>query len=191
MQRHKDVAGEWHNLCAKALKPNAVPDEPNIPIYQNTNGNNANAPKQPTELRSDVVVNGFWRQGTISIFDIRITDTDAPSNKTKDPGKILRTQEKEKKNRYGEACKEAHRHFTPLVYSVDGMEGTEAKAARKRLASILAVKWNRNYSQVCGFVHSRLAVALVRATSKCLRGSRKPTRRPIDWVTGAGSRLLR
>ena len=152
--------------------------------------NNGNATRQPTELHGDVAVNGFWRQGTISIFDIRITDSSAPYNKTKDPGKVLWAHEKEKKNQYGEACKEAHWHFTLLVYSVDGLEGTEAKAACRRLASILAVKWNRNYSQVCGFVHSRLAVALVRATTKCLRGTRKPTRTPIDWVTGAGSRLL-
>ena len=92
MQRHDDVAGEWHDLCAKALKPSAVTDEPDIPIYQNRNGNNANAPKKPTELREDVAVNGFWRRGTIAIFDNRITDTDALSNKNKDPGKNLWAQ---------------------------------------------------------------------------------------------------
>ena len=84
-----------------------------------------------------------------------------------------------------------NRHFTPLVYSVDGLEGREAIAARKRLASRLAAKWNRQYSEVCGFVRSRLAFILVRATSRCFRGTRNPHKRSnqLDWAAGAGMRL--
>ena len=82
-------------------------------------------------------------------------------------------------------------HFTPLVFSVDGLEGSEAQAARKRLASRLAAKWNRNYSQVCGFVRSRLSFTLVRSTSRCLRGTRNPLQRPqgLAWAEGPGLRL--
>ena len=193
LQRHDDLAGEWHQLCAEALKPCAVTDEPRIPNYQPApvagapRGNNA-----PQELRGDVAVHGFWRRGTTAIFDIRVTDTDAASYRRKDPAKVLGDQEKAKKEKYGEACREAHRHFTPLVFSVDGLEGTEAKAARKRLASRLAAKWGRNYSQVCGFVRSRLAMALARSTSRCLRGTRDTRHRinqPLDWVAHAGIRL--
>ena len=193
LQRHDDLAGEWHQLCAEALKPSAVTDEPRIPNYQPAqaagapHGNNA-----PQELRGDVAVHGFWRRGTTAIFDIRVTDTDAASYRRKDPAKVLGDQEKAKKVKYGEACREAHRHFTPLVFSVDGMEGTEAKAARKRLASCLAAKWGRNYSQVCGLVRSRLAIALARSLSRCLRGTRDTRRRinqPLDWVAHAGIRL--
>ena len=194
LQRHDDLAGEWHQLCAEALKPCAVTDEPRIPNYQPAQG--AGAPQgnnnPPQELRGDVAVHGFWRRGTTAIFDIRVTDTDAASYRRKDPAKVLGDQEKAKKLKYGEACREAHRHFTPLVFSVDGLEGTEAKAARKRLASRLAAKWGRNYSQVCGFVRSRLAMALARSTSRCLRGTRDTRHRinqPLDWVAHAGIRL--
>ena len=81
-----------------------------------------------------------------------------------------------------------------LVYSVDGLEGKEAAAMRKQLASRLSAKWGRKYSQVCGFLRSRLAIALVRATtSQCLRGTRDPTRRTtaddIVWVSYQGLRL--
>ena len=110
-----------------------------------------------------------------------------------DPLKILKRHENEKKRKYGERCTQTQRHFTPLVFSVDGLEGTEAQAARKRLASRLAAKWKRNFSSLCGFVRARLAFALVRATSRCLRGTRDPTKSlapPLEWVTGAGSRLL-
>ena len=107
--------------------------------------------------------------------------------------KVLKRAENEKKRKYGDRCAQVQRHFTPLVYSVDGLEGTEAAAARKRLASRLAAKWKRDFSSICGFVRARLAFALVRATSRCLRGTRDPTKpptSPLEWVAGAGSRLL-
>ena len=74
------------------------------------------------------------------------------------------------------------------------MEGIEAKAARKRLASKLAEKWHKEYSQVCGFLRARLSVALVRATSQCLRGTRDPLKRHYRadpaWCAGDGLGLF-
>ena len=79
-------------------------------------------------LRGDVSVHGFWKRGTPAIFDIRITDTDAPSNRTRDPYKVLAYHKKMKKEKYSELCLARCRHFTPLVFSVDGLQGTETKA---------------------------------------------------------------
>jgi hypothetical protein len=59
-----------------------------------------------------------------------------------DPGKILSKDEKEKQGKYLE------QHFTPLVFSVDGMRGAEAQAVSKPLALLLSTKWNRTYSDV-------------------------------------------
>jgi hypothetical protein len=58
------------------------------------------------------------------------------------------------------------------VFSVDDLQGTEADAATKRLASRLAAKWKRTYSEVCGFVRSRLAIRLVNDKPLPARGSR-------------------
>ena len=193
-QRHNDVAAEWHDLCANALTEGAVTDEPLIPDYPQGNPPaNARARERPRELRGDIGVYGFWRRGTTAIFDVRVTDTDAATNRGTDPVKVLRQQEKEKKDKYLNACQEAHLGFTPLVYSVDGMEGAEASAARKHLASKLAAVWNCQYSQMCSFVKARLAFALVRATSRCLRGTRDKNIRPhsVLWVAGSGQRLYR
>ena len=69
----------------------------------------------------------------------------------------------------------------------------EATAASKRLASSLAAKWKRSYSEICGFVRSRLSIALVRSSSRCLWGDRNPTQRfqaPI-WDSGTGLGLYR
>ena len=166
-----------------------VSDEPTITQYQNQDGN-TDAHRVP-ELRGDVSAHGFWTRGTTAVFDIRVTDTDSPSYRSTDPMKVLKNQEREKKLKYGEACRQSNMHFTPLVFSVDGLEGEEATAARKRLASRLAMKWRRKYPQVCGFVRSRLSFTLIRSASRCLRGTRNPHQRPesIDWAQNAGIRL--
>lgn len=126
-----------------------------------------------------------------AIFDVRITDTDVSSQRQKDPHKILLQHENEKKRRYLKPCLEARRQFTPLVFSVDGLLGGECKAAINRLASQLAAKWERPYSDMCSFVKSRFALALVRATTVCLRGSRDPTAKnpTYYWESGTGARL--
>ena len=38
-----------------------------------------------------------------------------------------------------------------------------------RIAANLAHKWEKPYSQTCGYVRARLAYAIIRATSLCLR----------------------
>ena len=99
---------------------------------------------------------------------MQVTDTDAATNRGRNPDKVLRPHEEEMKTKYLNACQEAQLRCTPLVYAVDGMEGAEASAARKHLASKLAAVWNCQYSQMCGFVKARLAFAIVQATSRCL-----------------------
>ena len=127
------------------------------------------------------------------LASIRITDTDQPTNRKIDPAKVLLRHEKEKKNKYGDLCIARRRTFTPLVFSIDGLLGKEATAASKRLASCLAAKWKRSYSEICGFVRSRLSIALVCSSSRCLRGDRNPTHRfhtPM-WDSGTGLGLYR
>jgi len=197
MLRHNDVVAEWHHLCAKALGSTAITDEPLIHTSRDVrqagaNGNgNGNVTTPQPELRGDIAAHGFWRRGTTTIFDVRITDTEVASNRGQDPKKVLKRHEREKKLKYNALCQERRRHFTPLVFSVDGLQGTEAAAACKRLSSLLADKWKRSYSEVCGYVRSRLSVALARSTSRCLRADRDPliVRPNADWVEGTGLSL--
>ena len=60
-----------------------------------------------------------------------------------------------------------------MVYSADGMPGDEAKAAEKRMAALLAQSMQREYSEMCGFVRARMALALARSNTHLLRGARK------------------
>ena len=124
-----------------------------------------------------------------------MTDTDAALYRARDPAAILKSQEKEKKRKYLAACLEQRRHFTPFVVSTDGMLGCEASTFAKRLSAKLVEKWQKPYSQVCGYVNVQLSISIVRATHLCLRGSRVPAhnisvRRP-QWEDGAGLALFR
>ena len=103
---------------------------------------------------------------------MRITDTAACSHHNKDPAKVLELQEKEKKGKYLQVYHELRKDFTPLVYCVNGMAGRETRCAESRLAHHLARKWNRPKSQLVGFVRVRLALAIVRANTLLIRGSR-------------------
>ena len=68
-----------------------------------------------------------------------------------------------------------------MVYSVDGIAGREAKSAQKRLASALAEKRKREYSEMVFYVRVRMALSVVKSNSLLIRGSRdqQRQRRPI------------
>jgi hypothetical protein len=64
----------------------------------------------------------------------------------------------------------------------------------KKLSALLAEKWEKPYSEICGYVNAPMSIAMVRATHLCLRGSRIPTsqmsnRRP-QWEDKAGLGLF-
>ena len=101
-----------------------------------------------------------------------MVDCDASSRRNyMDSEKILESCARVKKLKYLQPCAERRRSFTPLIYSVDGMAGREAQAFEKRIAHLLAEKWERHYSELRGFVRSRMALSVVRSISLLLRGT--------------------
>jgi hypothetical protein len=113
--------------------------------------------------------------------------TRTPAATVTKPEKVLADQEQEKKNKYLATCHELRKDFTPLVYSVDGMAGREAKMMEKRLASYLANKWHRPYPQMVPYVRLRIRMALARSMSLLIRGSRD--REPARGFVQSGSAL--
>jgi hypothetical protein len=202
IMRHNEIKDELCDLLTKALVPSAVRDEPRIypcrpavPPPQKEPDPVRRINSLVDDDRGDILVRGFWARGTDCIIDVRVTNTDAKSQRHKDPDKILAQHEREKKRKYLEPCLKQRRHFTPFVVSTDGLLGREATLFLKRLASVLSDKWHQPYSVVCGFVRSRMSIAIARATHMCLRGSRVPTsqmcnRRP-QWEDRAGLGLHR
>ena len=83
---------------------------------------------------------------------------------------------KGKKVMYEAACLAPRRTFMPVIYSVDGMAGKEARAFEKRVASLLATKWERPYREMVGYVRGRMSLAVVRSNTMVLRGARSSRR---------------
>jgi len=65
---------------------------------------------------------------------------------------------------------------------------------KKTVYTCIAEEWEKPYSTVRGFINARMSIALVRATSRCIRGSRIPTSNisiRFRWEGGAGFGLLK
>eukprot|EP00978_Attheya_sp_CCMP212_P025469 scaffold81964_cov29-Attheya_sp.AAC.1 len=107
-------------------------------------------------------------------FDVRITDLNSKSYLKRSSNKVLAGQEQEKRHKYLAPCLAQRHYFTPFVSSTDGSIGKEGHNFAKILAGLLLDKWRCPYSQVCDYVNARLSIALVRATHRCLKGSRVP-----------------
>ena len=148
-----------------------------------------------TEQKGDLLIWDLWQQGTDSDHDMHVVNTDALSYVRKSPEKCLHEAERGKNKIYLEACLQQRRPFSPFSASVDGLLGVEATATLKRIASRLATKWRQPYSKTCGYVKNRVAITLVRATHRCLRGSCVPAHRISvqrpQWEVGAGLNLFR
>ena len=176
--RHDDARDEAGSLAAMALTKSKVSYEPTIYYGRGVTARQPTASRQTgsnvagDEARGDVKIHGLWEKGSDCILDIRITDTDAKSYQNIASAKVLERAAKVKKDKYLIACLERRRTFMPLVYSVDGMACKEALAFKKRVASLLASKWNRPYSEMVGFVRGRMSLAVIRSNTMLLRGAR-------------------
>ena len=121
-------------------------------------------------------------------------DTNTVYHKSKIPEKFLETADREKKKTYLQACIKKCRHFTPFVVSVDGLLWVEAEATIKRITGRLETKCKDTYLRSCGYVNSRVAIALVRATHHCIEGNRFLSSRisvtPTQWEDSTGVHLF-
>eukprot|EP00957_Ditylum_brightwellii_P166849 12699567-Ditylum_brightwellii.AAC.1 len=80
------------------------------------------------------MIRHLWKRQTDCILDIYITDTDTESYISHSMESVLAAQEKEKKDKYLQACLEQRRHFLPFVVSDDGMLGHEASMVLKQIS---------------------------------------------------------
>ena len=111
--------------------------------------------------------------GEKTYFDVRVFNPYAPSNKNQTPSACYRKHKREKKRAYDQRVREVeHSSFTPLVFSATGGMGREATCFYKRLASMLANKWDQPYSTTLWWLRCRLTFSLIRSAIQALRGAR-------------------
>ena len=130
-----------------------------------------------------------WLPQAEALFDIRVVYTDALSYLHHIPGRVLLNAKVEKKNRYVDACATRRAHFTPLCFSVDGLVGSEATCFLKSMACRFSIRWDKSFAEVLGWIHARLAFAILMASVLCIRGSRTKWR-SLGLEDGAGFVLI-
>ena len=186
-QRHDEIKREVEDLAIRDLSDGAVRDEPLITFSQNQHHKEGPIIH---ENRGDILIRGLWRKGEECILDIQVTNLDAHSYKSRNDESILLGLEKRKKGKYEKDCRDVRRSFSPLIVSEDGLQGRITKGILRRISKMLAAKWQRAYSVVCGYVRTRFSIAVVRATKRCLRGSQIPEKlissQRQDWDNGVG-----
>ena len=117
-------------------------------------------------------------------FDIRVFNPHAPSNKNTSLSACYKRHERCKKRAYEQRIREIeHSSFTPLVMSATGGLAGEANTFYKRLASLLATKWDHPYSTTLCWLRCRLGFSLVRSAIQSIRGARSSCGHAIKCPT--------
>ena len=124
--------------------------------------------------RLDIVASGVWGgRFEKTFFDVRVFNPHAPSNRQGKLSDTYKRHERAKKRAYDQRIREVeHASLTPLVFSATGGLGNEANTFYKRLASLLAEKWDHSYNSTLCWLRCRLAFSLLRSEIQCIRGAR-------------------
>ena len=117
-------------------------------------------------------VRGFWEFQREALFDIRIINTNATSYCTSSIQSLFDDTRDEKRSKYGLVAEDRRACFTPILAKCEAIFDHEAIVYMKRLATLLAIKWSKHYSQIYGWLKARMQVCILRSVSLCIRGSR-------------------
>ena len=176
MARHNKLCDGVADLVSKSFTSTHVYDESKIYTVRAVHGGKDTLKGSPLKDKGDLngglLIRDLWTQGTDSINDMHVMNTDATSYQYKIPKKFLKTYEKGNNKKYLDACLKNHRHFTPFVASVEILLGVEAEAMLKYIVRRLATKWNEPYSCTCRYVKIKFSITLIRAMHCYIRGGR-------------------
>jgi hypothetical protein len=160
--------------------PTALP-HPTIP--DNTALPDPTIPDGNTAERGDLAIRNLFERGTTAIIDVRITNLDSLSSRTREPLNVLISQETAKRAKYQKICEARRESFHPFVASADGMLAPEATKILQHLANKLSEKTQRPYSTMMKHIRLRISITLARAVHHCLRAPRnKAIRIPPSFI---------
>ena len=135
--RHNKLRGGVADLAGKAFTPSHVRDnpviysgcavrrtKPTLAGLNKTKPSEKPAASEVTEHKGDLLIWYLYDQGTNSVHDMRVVNTDALAYQSKAVEKFLHEAEKGKKKMYLKACLQQRWHFSPFVSSVEGLLGS-------------------------------------------------------------------
>ena len=143
--RHNEVRGTVGNWLSEVCSDVCIE-----PTLQPITGETLRGASAITTdgARLDIAANGFWG-GSFerAYFDVRVFNPHAPSNRQQSLASTHKTQEQLKIRAYEQRVRQVeHGSFTPLIMSAKGGCGNVTNVCYKRLASLLASKWDQPYS---------------------------------------------
>ena len=124
-------------------------------------------------LVCDLAVQGVWNPQTEALLDICVVNTDAQSYASRSVTSVLDSIARAKKMKHRQACVKRRADFMPFIVATDGVIQREGQHSLKRLATRLAVKWSKPYSEVMHFIRMRLSISTLRATVHCIQEARQ------------------
>ena len=98
--------------------------------------------------------------GHKTLLDVRVFNPYAPSNRNTSISNCYRKHEAEKRRTFEQRIRTReveHSTFTPLVFSATGGMAKQSTTFYKRLASLLADRWEQPYSSTLGWLRCRLS----------------------------------
>ena len=105
------------------------------------------------------------------MYDAQIINLDTGSCLIMTPERAPAKAEKENNNILLQACLERRHTFTPMVYYVYGITGTDPLAAKINLASYFRSNMKQEYYKICEFARARMSLEVVRYNSLLFYGT--------------------
>ena len=104
---------------------------------------------------------------------MRITNPNAPSNRSLNIAAVYEKNEKEKMRAYNDRILQVEKaSFVPLVYTTSGGMSPQCQKTHTRIAQLVADKRNEKYSEVINHIRTRLRFALLKSILVAIRGAR-------------------
>ena len=179
--RHNEIRDTTASLLTEVCSNVAVE-----PALQELNGESFSCKSANRDIgaRVDIAVDGFWGPGRERTFiDVRVFNPFAPTNRKTSISSSYRSHEREKKRQYTQrVCEVEHGSFSPLVFSSSGGMAKEATVFYKRLAALLAERWDQPCSVTMGWLRCTLGFSLLRSSIQCIRGARSSKSRPVCYL---------
>ena len=124
-------------------------------------------------LKGDLAIKGLVQHGNgLLIIDGRCTFPDGQTAQNKATKTLLADQEKEKRDKHQAACAIKHMSFLPAVWTTCGAKGDAFIKLVDLLSERLAERWDRAKGRCKAWINGRLAIAIAKATSACIRNLR-------------------
>ena len=134
----------------------------------------------------DVAGVGVWGAYEKTFLDIRIMHPNSQSYVDMSVNDVYELHEKEKKRTYNERVLQIEKGtFTPIVGSTFGGWGKEARRHPQRIATLIAMKRNKEYADVVNHIRTRLRFSVLKSILTAVRGVRGKSREaaPISSIS--------